>query len=264
MDSLKNQSLFVLATAVAKSRALLLVGLCAVSASTAHAGLAEGVDAYKRSDYAVALTEFLAAAQQGDATAHRNLGVMYALGRGVEPDDRQAVDWFRRAAEQGLADAQRNLGLMYESGRGVEQNAEQAVYWFRLAAEQGHAPAQFNLARMFRLGRGVAKDDKEAAVWYRRAAEQGDADAQNNLGVMYKYAHGVPYSRVIAYALYSLSFATDSSTNNQTASDNRAALRPKMTSRELLAAQELVAKLGKPGLFAQALDEAERGTLSKQ
>lgn len=247
-----------------KRLAFLLIGLSAVWASTVQAGLAEGVDAYKRSDYALALTEFLAAAQQGDVTAYRNLGVMYALGQGVVTDDRQAVGWFRLAADQGLAEAQRYLGLMYETGRGVELNEAQAVYWFRQAAEQGHAPAQFNLARMFRLGRGVAKNDKEAAVWYRRAAEQGDADAQNNLGVMYKYAQGVPYSRVIAYALYSLSFATDPTANNQTASDNRLALMPDMTPSELLEAQYLAAKLGQPGLFMQALEEAERSSWGKR
>ena len=31
----------------------------------------------------------------------RNLGFMYAEGRGVAKDDAQAADWFRKAAEQG-------------------------------------------------------------------------------------------------------------------------------------------------------------------
>jgi TPR repeat protein len=103
---LKNHGFCVSAAWVTKRLAFLLIGLSAVWGSTVQAGLAEGVDAYKRRDYALALTEFLAAAQQGDVTAYRNLGVMYALGQGVVTDDRQAVGWFRLAADQGLAEAQ--------------------------------------------------------------------------------------------------------------------------------------------------------------
>lgn len=242
----------------------LIFGVIGVVVSwAAWAGVDEGLKAYRRQDYALALNEFLEAAGQGDTRAHRNLGVMYALGQGVVADDQQAVVWFRQAAEQGMADAQRSLGVMYETGRGVDKDETQAVVWFRKAAEQGHVPAQFNLGRMYRHGLGVAQDDKEALYWYRKAAEQGDADARNNLGVMYKYAQGVPQSRVIAYALYSASFASDSSSNNKLASDNRNALAVDMTFRELQAAQSLAAKMVKPGMFIPALDAAEKSLLPK-
>jgi TPR repeat protein len=38
------------------------------------------------------------------------LGVMYAFGKGVLKNDKQAVYWYQKAAEQGLAEAQYNLG----------------------------------------------------------------------------------------------------------------------------------------------------------
>ncbi len=60
-------------------------------------------------------------------------------------DDQQAVAWFRKAAEQGQADAQHNLGVMYEKGRGVPQDDREAVAWYRKAAEQGYAGAQKKL-----------------------------------------------------------------------------------------------------------------------
>jgi TPR repeat protein len=37
---------------------------------------------------------YRSAAEQGDASAQNNLGVMYANGVGVERDDVQAVDWY--------------------------------------------------------------------------------------------------------------------------------------------------------------------------
>ncbi len=47
------------------------------------------------------------------ASAQYNLGVSYAKGQGVPKDDQQAVFWYRKAAEQEDAGAQHNLGLMY-------------------------------------------------------------------------------------------------------------------------------------------------------
>ena len=79
---------------------------------------------------------------------------------------------------------QYNLGAMYANGRGVMPNDKEAVEWYRLAAEQGHAKAQYNLGYMYANGRGVIQDDKEAVKWYRLAAEQGNAEAQNYLVLM--------------------------------------------------------------------------------
>ena len=43
----------------------------------------------------------------------------------------------RQRADQGDADAQYDLGLMYDSGRFVPQDDAQAVAWYRQAADQG-------------------------------------------------------------------------------------------------------------------------------
>ncbi len=104
---------------------------------------------------------------------------MYENGQGVPQDYAQAMIWFRKAADQGEADAQFNLGVMYENGQGVAQDYAQAVAWYRKAADQGEASAQFNLGEMYRNGRGVPQDDAQAVAWYRKAADQGNAGAQS-------------------------------------------------------------------------------------
>ena len=106
-----------------------------------------------------------ARAEQGDAEAQFNLGVMYAAGRAVPQDDAEAVRWYRLAAEQGPAQAQRRLGLMYFRGRSVPQDGAEAVRWWRLAAEQGDAYAQRNLGIVYDRGRGVPQDDVRAHMW---------------------------------------------------------------------------------------------------
>ena len=153
--------------------------------------LEDATAAYSRSDYPTAFRIWSALADQGDATAQANLGIMYRDGRGVAKDDAQAVQWYRKAAEQGNAFGQTNLGVMYRDGRGVAKDDAQAVEWFRQAAEQGFAPGQNNLGYMYQTGRGIAKDDALAVEWYRKAAEQGNAQAQTNLGIMYRDGRGV-------------------------------------------------------------------------
>jgi TPR repeat protein len=59
------------------------------------------------------------------------------------------VRWYRLAADQGDADAQFNLGVMYDTGRGVPQDDAEAERWYRLAADQGDANAQSNLGVMY-------------------------------------------------------------------------------------------------------------------
>ena len=63
---------------------------------------------------------------------------MYAKGKGVFEDYKQAVHWYRKAAEQGDAEAQYSLGLMYAIGRGVPQDYKHAYMWFTLARYNGY------------------------------------------------------------------------------------------------------------------------------
>jgi hypothetical protein len=52
----------------------------------------------------------------------------------VPQDAVQAVKWFRLAADQGDARAQLNLGIMYDNGQGVPKDYVEAHKWFNLAA----------------------------------------------------------------------------------------------------------------------------------
>ena len=130
-------------------------------------------------------------ANQGDAEAQNELGMMYAEGRDVSKDNNTAVEWFRKAAEKGYANAQYNLGDMYYFANGVSQNYATAALWFRMAANQGHIGAQYRLAQMYKYGLGVVQYYKMAVEWYRKAADQGHAEAQADLGWMYENGRGV-------------------------------------------------------------------------
>ena len=66
---------------------------------------------------------------------------MYANGEGVPEDDAEAVKWYRLAADQGDANAQFNLGVIYNNGEGVPRNYVTAYVWFNIAAASGQEVA---------------------------------------------------------------------------------------------------------------------------
>ena len=140
----------------------------------AWADFQAGMDANNRGDYATALREWRPLAEQGDARAQYNLGVLYRKGRGVPQDDVQARQWYAKAAAQGQAKAQFNLGTLYFNGEGVPKDYPQALRWFRLAADQGEALAQTKIAIMYDEGQGVPHDIVQAYKWYSLAATNGD------------------------------------------------------------------------------------------
>src|SRR5215831_606454 len=167
-----------------------------ISALLLLSGCGDGVDAVRK------------AAEQGNAQAQSNLGVMYQDGEGVPQSDTEAVKWYRKSAEQGNAYGQYNLGWMYQMGKGVPQSDTEAVKWYRKSAEQGftlvQSNVQSNLGMMYATGRGVPQSDTEAVAWYRKAAEQGNAYGQHNLGWMYANGRGVSQDIVKAYMWGSL------------------------------------------------------------
>lgn len=136
-----------------------------------------GMDANEREDYATALREWRPLAEQGDALAQYNLGLLYRKGRGVPQDDVQARQWYAKAAAQGQAKAQYHLGTLYFNGEGGPKDYQQALRWFRLAADQGEALAQTKIAIMYDDGQGVPHDLVQAYKWYSLAATNGDKPA---------------------------------------------------------------------------------------
>jgi TPR repeat protein len=96
--------------------------------------LEDAKSALQRSDYAAALQILRPLADQGNANAQFNLGVIYDRGQGVPQDYAQAVAWYRKAAEQGDPFAQFNLCVMYANSHGVTQDYIEALMWFLLGS----------------------------------------------------------------------------------------------------------------------------------
>ena len=104
----------------------------------AIASFRRGLTAYNEGDYATALREWRPLAQQGDADAQNNLGVLFLKGQGVPKHYEKAVVLFRLSAKQGNSTAQSYLGGMYGLGQGVKKNLVTAYIWASLGAYNGN------------------------------------------------------------------------------------------------------------------------------
>jgi uncharacterized protein len=123
------------------------------------------------------LAQLTPCAEQGDAVAQRQLGMMYRQGDGVAKDYNQAFKWFLKAAEQGDAAAQTNLGIMYKEGSPVDFDENAAFNWFSKAAEQGDPIAQQNMGLMYAQGVIFPKDYALSYMWLNLSASQNNAAA---------------------------------------------------------------------------------------
>lgn len=159
------------------------------------------------------------AADQGDANAQNNLGLMYFEGKGVQKDDAEAVKWWLLAADQGDAAAQYNLGYVYAYGGNTRQIKGQLGQ-----DDYGYADN----------GKGVPQDNAEAVKWYRKAADQGHVQAQYKLGMMYENSRSVLNDVVLAYLYYNLAAVT-----NSDAAEKRRWLAKEMTPEQIAKAQKL-------------------------
>lgn len=144
-----------------------VVLLLSLAAPVAAGPFEDATAAYEKRDYATALRLLRSLADQGDASAQYNLGVMYAKGHGVPQDYAEAAKWYRLAADQGDASAQFNLGIKYADGQGVPQDYVLSHVWFNLSAAQGNKIAAKN--REVVVGRmtpaQIAEAQKLAREW---------------------------------------------------------------------------------------------------
>lgn len=178
-----------------------------------------------------------AAADAGDVTAIRDVGLKYLLGDEVDASDIEAVRWLIRAAYRNEAEAQYWLATLYAQGRGVPKDAFQAIHWYEAAAKQGYVRAMHNLAVAHYEGWDREKNLPEAVKWFQEASEHGNTDSAFNLAVLYELGTGVPQDTVKAFTWYSIAAA---------AGDAEAAKRieflvPRLTPDDIRAATEAVA-----------------------
>ncbi len=123
-----------------------LLGSSGYLAPTRAAELEEARDLMEAGEYVAAMAQFRVLARSGNADAEELIGVMYALGLGVERDDERAFEWYLRSSLKGHPGAQSGLGWYYELGRGLPApDLVRAYLWYTLSAIGGDIDAPDSL-----------------------------------------------------------------------------------------------------------------------
>lgn len=121
--------------------AICAVFLC-LNAVQASAEIEEARDLMEAGHFEAARAALAPAARSGNADAEELIGVMYALGLGVEQDYIRAFEWYLRSAMKGHPGAQSGVGWYYEVGLGMPApDLTRAYMWYVLSAIGGDPDA---------------------------------------------------------------------------------------------------------------------------
>ncbi len=111
--------------------------------------------------YQKAFKLFKKAAQQENALAMADLGILYKYGRGCKLNFNKARKWFQKSAELGNSKAAYSLGYLYYKGFGtIKQDYTQAVKWFQ---KSDYSMAKYWLGICYLKGYGVSKNINKAS-----------------------------------------------------------------------------------------------------
>ena len=103
--------------------------------SMAQAELEEARDLMEAGKFMEARAALWPAARSGNAEAEELIGIMYAMGLGVEQDYERAFEWYLRAAMKGHPGAQSGVAWYYEVGLGMPSiDLTRAYMWYVLSA----------------------------------------------------------------------------------------------------------------------------------
>ena len=151
-------------------------------------GIGTGVDLDK-----IDISQALVACQKAIDEHPENIRFIYLLGRAqlVAGNVKAARILIQQAADAGYVRANYQLGLMAALGQGVEKNLEQANAFFKLAADKGDPFALLAFGRNLVKGIGMKADPKQGIAILKHAAELGNTDALDEIGSLYLYGGAV-------------------------------------------------------------------------
>lgn len=138
----------------------------------------------------------LNSANHGELRAKLELSNYYIEGKGVEANDKKALELINegltglfKLARDGNSKAQWNLGKLFMFGNYLPQNREQANYWLKKSAEANNAYGQFFYGASF-LNREV-KDYSSAFYWINEANKKKLPESYSVLAQLYRNGFGV-------------------------------------------------------------------------
>ena len=129
----------------------IILALCLLVPGHVRADLEDARDLMEAGRFEEAREALWPAARSGIAGAEELIGVMYALGLGVEQDYVRAFDWYLRSAMKGHPGAQSGVGWYYEVGLGMPSpDLVRAFLWYQLSTIGGDPDAAISVEEVIK------------------------------------------------------------------------------------------------------------------
>lgn len=152
---------------------VLLAGCAVADRIKSDMAILDAEQAYAARDYAGAAEAYRRSAEAGSGQGQYMLSWMYAEGKGVKQDKREADRLMHIAAASGYPAANFTLGIRYLTGVGEKREPKQAAAYLMKAAEAEDDVAMFYVGLLHLYGTGVPADATEALRWFRLAKANG-------------------------------------------------------------------------------------------
>lgn len=180
-------------------------GLADAQADYAHRlDIGKGV----KPDHAAALSWYVKAADQGQATAV--LYVCEAYTQGASADWNKAFSYCKTAADAGAPTALYARGIALAEGRGTTADPVQGLKDLEAAADKGNGDALDALGHIYADGKLVPQNEAQALTWYRKAAMAGSRDGVLHMAQQIENGQGVDADINEAARLYDVLIRGDS------------------------------------------------------
>jgi TPR repeat protein len=165
--------------------------------------------AMAQQDWAAAFTR-CSTEKDSSSAARRNLGILYAEGKGVAKDDRQATVFLALAAlDPEFPDTQAVIlaAQRYDAGLGTPPpggpDRNKAAGFWEMAAAMGWSAAWPIIAERYATGDGRRKNEATAVHWYEKAAELGHTPSMLRLAELLDRGQGIKKDEAAAGRWYS-------------------------------------------------------------
>ena len=146
----------------------------------------QGIEAYDKKDYALALKLWELAATKDNLLAMDKLSDMYRDEIGVKRDYAKSIELDTKAAAQGHIPSIADIGTMYYYGWGVTVDYVKAVEKLTIGAENGLDYAMFYLGRLYCDKKSTLYDNTKGIEWLTKATQLGHIRAMLTLaGIHY-------------------------------------------------------------------------------
>lgn len=120
------------------------------------------------------------------------IGKCFLHGKGVEKNEKKALEYLKEAAQDGNAEGACICGECYEEGIGVERDSLSAVKYYEYSADKNYCRGLAQLGRCYTFGiEGIEKDIDKGIKLLKKSTEQEDSIGEFNLGLCYIMGYGI-------------------------------------------------------------------------